>query len=1323
MRVGLPGYRLSSDDSIVDLAMRNTPIRRRYSIGRASLERLECRLTPSVTLLSEDFQSTPPRTLPTSIDDSIAVTGPDAYVEVTGPGGRYPEPIGPVGNKSLVIDNPGPAQPLIAWSSEFSDNPAAFQSGTIAFDLYFGEPGSRDWTYLDVRFGYGGPDRTIPTAAVGDTTVWNSFRIHASAPDIVVDNGNGTPGGSSIQSLTRLKVEYTLTGATRSYRLAINGVPIDFGTGEFDRPWMAGAPGINMIALAGAFPQSSGLVFVDNLTVVQDDAAPTDWFPSANEPTDQLQWYQHRGNKRLTGAARVGEDILRGAGIRWSQFVGSRESWWELTTGQANSVSPAQILSHPVGDVGFSANQRREWRLGGPYVDLAGDGNLTEVSTGPLIRIGDFIPGNGVLEKLEGEVFDTTFGQGVVRLFVYQSGQWVQQWQSPLIPAMFATANLITGDFDDDGALEVALTPWNDIYILNMADGRVEQRATFKPNANESGRPYGWLGAINVDGDPRQEFVLMGDFQDFLAVMDWNGEGNLVKKWERVFDGRLSGKQTSHRPGAFPVIDVTGDGRPEIVTTVFNETGDRRWHMLVLNASDGSLVADLVDRAVDGTLDYDHDGQSELLTRHTQGAVLPSHSTLEWLEWQQERFHVRWSSAVSLNNVARFIQQPLPDFPAHINSATSTGKRTALIATSPVDGSHLFFANQLVDVAQGIDAISAMRTNTSGAIVRIAGAQGRSLDVLAARPIGADYRLLLQAERVGGDQRLAGDYQGDGWVDTADFTVWRDHSGSRVAPGTGADGNGDGMINIEDYHVWRSRLGATDPRKLYTSNLAGPVVQSRAGAPPRSSAVVGRMDGPSSAPTVVVQGPSSTVIGLLPSRDGSVQTSWLREGQGAFFGATQNQGQHEESGVALADVNGDDTLEVIYATVGETGQARLVAASSTGSEVWHADFNVSGGRRIFNEPGLVAWRTGHFTSPDHEDVLVQLMHGIGGTGEFVLLDGRLGTVLWTRTFGNTPGSSSIQRGAGESHLAVYDWDRDGLDEAINFNPDMFYVVDGNGINLIDRSVFNGGVFPGSSPLFGTPIIADFLGNRTDTILFAGSYAQLGLVTRTATPIWSTPFLFDNTPGFIQGIGDVDGDGDLDLLSPGHPLSPATYTASQFQAIDARSGNLLWTVPLPGRPHAPVGGAFGDTPTLSVSGDIDGDGRVESLFAIGDTLYVVGANASATAGAIEWSYRPDGGLLGSPILADADGDGHAEIIVVSTSGWVYGIGAVPPAPSLPRESHPAHLLLSNPKRSSIVDAFMAHWGKTISKTAGHAGEWQRTDWHWQKRRLVTRPGGR
>jgi hypothetical protein len=56
---------------------------------------------------------------------------------------------------------------------------------------------------------------------------------------------------------------------------------------------------------------------------------------------------------------------------------------------------------------------------------------------------------------------------------------------------------------------------------------------------------------------------------------------------------------------------------------------------------------------------------------------------------------------------------------------------------------------------------------------------------------------------------VVGDYTGDGVVDAADYTAWRDTLGDSVSPGSGADGDNDGVIGSGDYQVWVGNFGAT----------------------------------------------------------------------------------------------------------------------------------------------------------------------------------------------------------------------------------------------------------------------------------------------------------------------------------------------------------------------------------------------------------------------------------------------------------------------------------------------------------------------------------
>jgi hypothetical protein len=66
---------------------------------------------------------------------------------------------------------------------------------------------------------------------------------------------------------------------------------------------------------------------------------------------------------------------------------------------------------------------------------------------------------------------------------------------------------------------------------------------------------------------------------------------------------------------------------------------------------------------------------------------------------------------------------------------------------------------------------------------------------------------------------IPGDYDGNGFVDTADYVLWRKTINQTTTVGTGADGNGNGLIEQSDYEGWRQNLGKT--RSAYYSAAAG----------------------------------------------------------------------------------------------------------------------------------------------------------------------------------------------------------------------------------------------------------------------------------------------------------------------------------------------------------------------------------------------------------------------------------------------------------------------------------------------------------------------
>ena len=73
---------------------------------------------------------------------------------------------------------------------------------------------------------------------------------------------------------------------------------------------------------------------------------------------------------------------------------------------------------------------------------------------------------------------------------------------------------------------------------------------------------------------------------------------------------------------------------------------------------------------------------------------------------------------------------------------------------------------------------------------------------------GLEFGVVYEPNRVAlVVEGVAGDYNGDGTVDAADYTVWRDTFDSTT--NLAADGDLDGVVDADDYDVWVSNFGAT----------------------------------------------------------------------------------------------------------------------------------------------------------------------------------------------------------------------------------------------------------------------------------------------------------------------------------------------------------------------------------------------------------------------------------------------------------------------------------------------------------------------------------
>lgn len=333
---------------------------------------------------------------------------------------------------------------------------------------------------------------------------------------------------------------------------------------------------------------------------------------------------------------------------------------------------------------------------------------------------------------------------------------------------------------------------------------------------------------------------------------------------------------------------------------------------------------------------------------------------------------------------------------------------------------------------------------------------------------------------------------------------------------------------------------------------------------------------------------------------------------------TYNESDYYAGGVLRA-ISGDGSREIFaVADSGIQGTGGAAAGDIDGDGLVEIVALTPTGAVAFENDGTIKWTnydlSGHISGTSDVPAISDMNHD--GSPEIIAGNAILnadGTLHdgFRRGMGGVEGNN-----VGTCSFAV-DIDRNGKEELITGNTAYKY----NGEILFKNDLSD-----------GYPAVGNFDSDDEAEIVVSGQ-GELRLLDTDYTLKWKKkiPGADAGYYGGAPTVADFDGDGRADI----GVASGSRYT------VFKRSGDILWQAVTDDSSSGNTGSAVFD---------FEGDGAAEVVYADQSRLWVF--NGADGAVKLDSTEHSNGTWLEYPVIADVDGDGHAEIVTVNTT---YGTG--------------------------------------------------------------------
>ena len=187
--------------------------------------------------------------------------------------------------------------------------------------------------------------------------------------------------------------------------------------------------------------------------------------------------------------------------------------------------------------------------------------------------------------------------------------------------------------------------------------------------------------------------MLADNLDEHISVID-QVEAGFYLRWNKYYEYSYPEDNKELRFSLNSISDFDQDGNIEIVGSIYNDTGDNSWHLIVFDALSGDVKLDLPGYYYWGAEDIDSDGVMEIIAGE-ETSRRPSNGNLVALEGDKE-YATKWSGSdysVMMN--------PSPNKGSNINSTSGTPEVYIMDYDNDEVSEMLFYRAGSIVVADG----------------------------------------------------------------------------------------------------------------------------------------------------------------------------------------------------------------------------------------------------------------------------------------------------------------------------------------------------------------------------------------------------------------------------------------------------------------------------------------------------------------------------------------------------------------------------------------------------------------------------------------------